>query len=133
VEDNFFWWVVVSNEFVCIFELLNPIKMNNELTPHIEYHDNGNVLVKGKLNSVGKRDGIWEGFYENGNIHWRTPFKESKRDGVRECFDEQGNIKWRIPYKGGKKDGIEEWFHPNGNIIKTYVWKDGELIEETEP
>ncbi len=107
--------------------------MNNELTPHIEYHDNGNVLVKGKLNSVRKREGIWEGFYENGNIHWRTPFKESKRDGVRECFDEQGNIKWRIPYKGGKRDGIEEWFHPNGNIIKTYVWKDGQLIEETEP
>jgi hypothetical protein len=27
VEDNFFWWVVVSNEFVCIFESLNQINM----------------------------------------------------------------------------------------------------------
>jgi antitoxin component YwqK of YwqJK toxin-antitoxin module len=29
----------------------------------------------------------------------------------------------------GKRDGIVEWFYENGNIIKTYVWKDGEIIE----
>jgi hypothetical protein len=107
--------------------------MNNELTPYIEYYSNGNVLVKGQKNSVGEREGIWEMFYPNGNIFLRTPYKGGNMDGIQEDFDEQGNIKWRIPYKGGKIDGIEERFHPNGNIIKTYVWKDGELIEETKP
>jgi antitoxin component YwqK of YwqJK toxin-antitoxin module len=110
VEDNFFWWVVVSNEFVCIFELLNPIKMNNELTPYIEYYDiwNRNVRVKGQLNSKGQREGLWEWFYLNGNIRMRTSYKRGKIDGIEEEFDEEGNI------------------------FKTYVWKEGILIEETK-
>jgi antitoxin component YwqK of YwqJK toxin-antitoxin module len=82
--------------------------MNNELTPYIKYWGNGNIWVKGKLNSVGQPEGIWEGFYPNGNIHMRIPFKE------------------------GKEDGIEEVFYESGNIIETHIWKDGKLIEITE-
>ena len=82
--------------------------MNNELTPHIEYRPNGNVWTKGQKNSKGQREGIWEWFSVNGNTRWRTP------------------------YKGGKEDGIEEEFDEQGNIIRTRVWKDGEIIEETE-
>ena len=82
--------------------------MNNELTPHIEYYDNGNVMVKGQKNSKGQEEGIWEYFYLNGNIKWRTSFKE------------------------GKIDGIEEWFDEQGNITETYLWENGKLIEETE-
>lgn len=82
--------------------------MTNELTPYIEYHPNGNVYIKGQKNSGGQEEGIWEWFFEN------------------------GNIRLRIPFKGGKEDGIEEFFYPNGNITKTRVWKDGELIETTK-
>jgi antitoxin component YwqK of YwqJK toxin-antitoxin module len=38
----------------------------------------------------------------------------------------------RIPHVGGKIDGIVELFYENGNIIKTQLWKEGKLIEETE-
>jgi antitoxin component YwqK of YwqJK toxin-antitoxin module len=82
--------------------------MNNELTPYIEYDPKGNVYIKGQKNSKGQREGLWEWFYENGNIRWRTPFKE------------------------GKEDGIAEWFDEQGNITETRHWKDGKLIEETE-
>jgi antitoxin component YwqK of YwqJK toxin-antitoxin module len=157
----FFWWVVVSNRFVCIFELLNQKTMKNkmneqvkfarwvlihtdeakhtagvcrfyknklytideifdiytniqsksenaELTPHIEYYDNGNVWVKGQKNSKGQQEGLWELFYPNGNICLRTPYKEGKRDGIQEDFD------------------------GHGNIIETTLWKNGEVIEETK-
>jgi len=114
------------------FKSLETTAESEELTPYIEYHDNGNVCIKGQKNSKGQEEGIWEWFHENGNIHWRIPYKGGKRDGIMECFDEQGNIKWRIPYKGGNRDGIEEWFHKNRNIIETRHWKDGELIEITE-
>ena len=90
------------------FKSLETTTESEELTPYIEYHDNGNVCIKGQKNSKGQREGIWELFYENGNIERRTPYKE------------------------GKRDGIEEWFHKNRNIIETRHWKDGELIEITE-
>jgi len=82
--------------------------MTIELTPHIEYYPNGNVWIKGQKDSKGQEEGIWEFFYSNGEIHWRTPYKEGKRDGIEEEFDEQGNI------------------------IRTWHWKDGELIEKTK-
>jgi hypothetical protein len=78
----------------------------NKLTPHIEYYPNGNVKVKGQKNYKRQFEGIWEWFYENGNIG---------------C---------RISYIDGKEDGIEEGFDEQGNITLTQLWKDGELIEE---
>jgi antitoxin component YwqK of YwqJK toxin-antitoxin module len=105
---------------------------SEELTPYIKYHPNGNVWIKGQKNSSGQREGIWECFWENGNIRIRTPYKEDKKDGIEEEFDEHGNIEGRTPYVGGKIDGIEEEFDEEGNIFKTYVWKDGEIIEETK-
>jgi antitoxin component YwqK of YwqJK toxin-antitoxin module len=104
-----------------------------ELTPYIKYHPNGNVYIKGQKNSKGQQEGIWEWFYEDGNIFSRAPHKGGEKEGIEEIFYENGNIRWRIPYKEGKADGIEEWFYPNGNITKTRLWKDGKLIEETKP
>jgi antitoxin component YwqK of YwqJK toxin-antitoxin module len=106
--------------------------MTNELTPHIEYYLNGNVKVKGQRNSKGQHEGIWEGFYENGNISMRTPYKWGKEDGIEEEFYENGIIRYRTPFKDGKIDGIEEWFDEQGNITETRHWKNGELIETTE-
>jgi len=133
------------------FKSLETTAESEKLTPHIEYHDNGNVWVKGQKNQYGRKEGLWEYFYKNGKIHWRipykngkedgiaewfykngniymrTPHKEGKRDGIEERFYESRNIKARIPYKEGKEDGIEAWFDERGNIVETQHWKDGEL------
>jgi len=138
------------------FKSLETTTESEELTPHIKYHTNGNVWIKGQENSVGEREGIWEWFYKNGNIQqripykegkWdgieeffykngnirrRTPYKEDRKDGIEEFFYKNGNIEWRIPYKEGNRDGIEEEFDEQGNIIETRLWKNGELIEETK-
>jgi antitoxin component YwqK of YwqJK toxin-antitoxin module len=114
-----------------VLELIK--KIDEELTPYIEYHNNGNVRVKGQENSKGQREGLWECFYPNGSISWRTPCRDGKVHGIAEDFYENGNIHWRAPYKDGKIDGIEEWFDKQGNITETTLWKDGELIEETKP
>jgi antitoxin component YwqK of YwqJK toxin-antitoxin module len=113
-----------------VLELIK--KINEELTPYIEYYDNGNVAVKGQKNSVGQEEGIWEFFYSNGNILYsngniqcRTPYKEGKADGIQEIFYPNGNIQIRTPYKDGKMNGIEERFFENGNIQCRTPFKDG--------
>jgi antitoxin component YwqK of YwqJK toxin-antitoxin module len=104
----------------------------NELTPYNEYHDNGNIWVKGQLNSKEQEEGIWEFFWMNGNIEWRGTFKRGKIDGIVEMFYKNGNILCRTPFKEGKMDGVREWFDKRGNITETRLWKDGEIIETTE-
>jgi len=82
--------------------------MKNELIPHIEYYSDGNVKVKGQKNYKRQFEGIWEWFWNNGNIGLRTTYKEDVENGIEEEFDERGNI------------------------IETRLWKDGELIETTK-
>jgi len=161
-QSNFTWGLIVLRDNILIeitkrYIQLNIKPMTKELTPHIEYHPNGNVYIKGQKNFVGQREGLWEYFWNNGNIERRIPYKEGKRDGIAESFYEDGNIRRRIPYKEGKMDGIEEWFDKQwnikaripfkegkedgiaerfdeqGNIVETRHWKEGELIETTEP
>jgi len=107
--------------------------MKKELTPHIEYYDNGNVWIKGQKNSSGQRESLWEYFWENGNIQWRIPYKEDKRDGIKEWFYENGNILSRTPYKDDKIDGTQKFYDEQGNITQTRHWEHGELIETTTP
>jgi len=109
------------------------LKKSKELTLHIEYWPNGNVRVKGKKNFKEQREGLWEWFYDNGNIQFRLPYIEGIPDGIAEVFYGNGNIRWRTPYVEGKENGIEESFDEQGNITLTRHWKDGELIEETKP
>jgi antitoxin component YwqK of YwqJK toxin-antitoxin module len=136
-QSNFTWGLIVLRDNILIeitkrYIQLNIKPMNEELTPHIEYHPNGNVWIKGQHNSNGHREGLWEGFHLNGNIEGRTTYKDGKEDGIEEWFYENGNIKARIPFKGGKGDGIEEWLDEQGNITQTRHWKDGELIKTTK-
>ena len=114
------------------FKSLETTTESEELTPHIEYHDNGNVYIKGQRNSKGQLEGLWEYFWENGKIHWRISYKEGKRDGIQESFFKNGNIHHRTPYKEDKRDGTQNFYDEQGNITLTRLWKDGELIEETE-
>ena len=93
--------------------------MNNKLTPHIEYYSNGNVCIKGQKNPSGQREGIWEWFYENGNILCRTPFKDGKWDGIEILWNKDGEIKEINHYRKGK-------------LTETYLWEDGKLIETTK-
>jgi antitoxin component YwqK of YwqJK toxin-antitoxin module len=102
--------------------------MNNELTPHIEYHPNGKVLIKGQKNQYGRNEGLWECFYPNGSISWRTPYRDGKEDGITEVFFKNGNINFRAPYKDGVLDGIQIFYDEQENIIKHHVWEEGVLI-----
>ena len=57
------------------------------------------------------KDGLYEGFHENGQLDVRGNFKNGKNDGLWEYF-----YKYNFLYKY--------------NILtKTEEWKDGELVE----
>ena len=54
---------------------------------------------------AGVQDGLWEGFYENGQLEYR------------------GN------YIDGEPDGLWEWFYEDGRLIETKTYRNGELAE----
>ena len=70
----------------------------------------GNSIGKeqGKI-SKGKVEGEWLYYYDNGQLQFKSN------------------------YKDGKKDGETFWYKENGKLIKTEIWKDNKLIETIKP
>ena len=85
------------------------------------------------------KDGLWEWFYENGQINTRgnykqypsckdNPFGGDEKEGLWESFYEGGQLKIRANYKKGKHDGLYEEFDEDGNLTKTKTYINGEEV-----
>ena len=53
-------------------------------------------------------DGIYEEFYDNGQIKGRQSVKNGKLNGVHEEFFDNGQIKFRANYKDNEKIGFNK-------------------------
>jgi antitoxin component YwqK of YwqJK toxin-antitoxin module len=93
------------------------------------------VSLKGQLGSRGnyidgKREGLWEWFYENGQLWSRENFKDGKLDGLYESFYDNGQLRIRGNFIDGEPDGLLEYFDEEGNLTRTMTpANDREPIE----
>ena len=63
-------------------------------------------MVEGKGEILeGKKDGLWEEYWDNGQLVYKGHYKDGKKDGLWEEYDEYGK-RSRGNYKDGKKDGL---------------------------
>ena len=72
-----------------------------------EFYENGNVSVTGHLKN-GKNDGFWEDYYENGQLKKRIYLKQAVVDGLWEEYYEDGQLKIRGNYKDGGKPNLSD-------------------------
>ena len=49
----------------------------------------------------GKRDGLWEEYYENGQLRWKVNYKDEKFDGLWEEYNKNGQLWNKENYKDG--------------------------------
>ena len=75
------------------------------------------------------RDGLYEEFYENGQLWWRGNSIDGELDGLCESFHENGQLRWRTNYIDGKLEGPLEYFDRNGNLTKTETYRNGVVVE----
>ncbi|MAV51081.1 MAG: hypothetical protein CME93_09035 [Hyphomonadaceae bacterium] len=57
-------------------------------------------------------NGLWEKYYENGQLFCRNQYIEDERNGLFEAYYENGQPRRRLEYIAGKEIGI--W----GNIMR---------------
>jgi len=76
----------------------------------------------------GKRHGLTEKYFENGQLEYKQNYKDGKLDGLYEWYSANGQLYERVNYKDGKRDGLREYYHANGQLNKTVNYKDGKEI-----
>lgn len=115
------------------------------------YSDVGSLLSEGKLDSLGRKTGIWTFYYDDGTIFSKGEFKDDLKIGLWEYFYNNGSIrekgeylrdlpngKWltfcengqiikEVHYNYGKEDGVCREYDCSGNLIKESYFEEGIL------
>jgi hypothetical protein len=102
---------------------------NKPYSGSVEGADELSLSVKGTYRN-GKRDGLWEAYWDNGQLRYIRTYKNGVSVGDRESYYKNGKLWMKGTYKDGKKDGVVEWYHENGRLVKKFTYKNGELIKE---
>jgi antitoxin component YwqK of YwqJK toxin-antitoxin module len=50
----------------------------------------------------GKRDGLYQRWYENGQLRFEGTYKDGKSNGLLRGWKSNGKLDWESTYKGGK-------------------------------
>ena len=67
------------------------------------YHENGQLLEKGKFNDQGMT-GYWETYYNNGQLWTSGNYQNNKREGRWFFYHQDGSVHgWTGTYKNGVK------------------------------
>jgi antitoxin component YwqK of YwqJK toxin-antitoxin module len=103
----------------------------------------GDVKAQGSYKD-GVMDGLWEYYYENGQLYSKGTFLNGEFEGAWEYNYENGQLLSKGSYQNGEKDGVwEEFNYINGKLstwgsylkgkqngVWKYYNKDGDLIKE---
>lgn len=81
----------------------------------VEKYKNGQIAYKTNYKD-GKMDEEYVVYHKNGQIAYKTNYKDGKQVGECVCYYENGQIEYKGNYKDGEKDG--EWvkYYTNGQI-----------------
>ena len=90
--------------------------------------DEYGYIVKGNYKD-GKEEGIWEFYYDNGQIYSKTTYKNGRLNGDYEEYLSNGQLERKLTYKNGKLDGVWLEYYENGKLNYKIIFKNGERIK----
>jgi antitoxin component YwqK of YwqJK toxin-antitoxin module len=92
-------------------------------------HNNGNLWMYLEYKD-GWSYGIDTVYYENGNINLirsHDTMGMGKEDGTWSFYREDGTLKWEKTFVMGNADGEQRYYFPDSTVEKVEMWKMGQL------
>ena len=82
-----------------------------------------------KTDRKGRKQGIWETYWRNGNIEMRGPYKDDLAEGDWEFYYMDGKLHSKGSYVNDEKEGIWEYYNPDGSLDCKRLFENGYYIE----
>ena len=78
----------------------------------------------------GKREGLWESYYRNGQLHTKGQYRKGKREGEWEFYYRNGQLECKGYYKNGNQDGLFQFYYAKGQFDphRSGTYKNGKKI-----
>ncbi len=80
----------------------------------------------------GKKNGVWQTFYNNGQLKSIGKYKNGKKEGLWKTFYVSGGIKSVGNYIDGKKDGVWKTYFVNGEISRIEEFENFAIKKEVK-
>jgi antitoxin component YwqK of YwqJK toxin-antitoxin module len=74
----------------------------------------------------GRSHGVWEDYYTDGTLWWRTHYRHGKEHGVREGYCKDGTLVLREQHLHGKRHGAWQYYTPGTHMTKPTTLKSND-------
>jgi antitoxin component YwqK of YwqJK toxin-antitoxin module len=116
-------------------KLFIPRKLSGEESRWADWNKMQPIVDGVRINqydiNTGKKEGIWEHYYSNGQLMSKGLYKNGERDGIWEEYWNNGNLNSKGSYKNGERDGIwKEYYYGNGQLSFKELYKDGKYVKK---
>jgi len=89
------------------------------------YWDNGNLKSITNYDDDGKKSGVWESYYENGDMRSYGSYENGEKSGSWREYYYNGEIKKRASYNNGLLVEMQT-YHSNGRLMITGSYNEDE-------
>lgn len=102
----------------------------------VEYTDAGILKGKGKVDTLGRKTGLWREYTPEGKPYGKGKYVKGKRQGSWTFYYPNGKVAQKGSYSAGKPTGLWQWYYPNGLLRREeeYIrgYADGSSVEYDE-
>ena len=110
---------VIKKDSVITITINNGVQAPmNEEGLNTDYYNNGKEKMKGAIKE-GQREGLWQAWYENGNLWSEAEYKKGLNHGKSITYFENGKVRYEGRYEDGKKVGVWKYYDEAGKLVKT--------------
>lgn len=88
------------------------------------YYSNGQLKEKRSF-SKGKKVGVYEGWWPNGQKRLLYHFSNDEYNGNCKDWSDKGSLVSNMNYKMGYEDGLQQQFYETGKVKANYMMIDG--------
>ena len=116
--------IITENELVNGLDVSRYVR-SNEYSGSISIMYDDTILKSKRYYSKGKKNGIHEGWWPNGQIKYSFKFKNDMSVGEHLQWHQNGNLFTQKNYKNGLEDGEQKAWDMNGDLMYKYIYNDG--------
>lgn len=91
-----------------------------------EVYHHGILLLRGRVDELDKRQGLWEEFYFDGTLKSKGEYKDGKKIGEWLFYFNSGELEQKGTFLEGELEtGTWIWYHENGQILREENFRKG--------
>jgi antitoxin component YwqK of YwqJK toxin-antitoxin module len=91
----------------------------------IRYNEDGVRTAEGPVNSSEQRDGLWNVYFESGELRAKGNYRNDRQNGEWTFYFRDGKVEQTGNFSNGIMEGEWKWFHRNGTPLREEMYAGG--------